>query len=803
MRSAPILFTFIGVLALTVFATIVVWPGAPERYLPGDFWPNGRGIKIGTFEREEMRLGLDLRGGSYLVLEANPPDGYEGDLDEALGVARDVIERRVNAFGVSEAEITKVSGNRLSVQVPGMAIDDAQRLIGRTAQLEFRVVNEAGQEVPATGIIDGQVIAMTGQHLRNNTSPVQIGLDYAVQFETTGTGTRLMEQITSRALQYPRGSPQNLLLIYLDNENISRASVNSVISDSGIISGLGTFSNARDLSRQLNAGALPVPLRTIQASEVSATLGEDSVLDSVRAGEVGLLAVALFMILFYRLPGVLASGALLVYTVLVLMVFKLWPVTLTLSGIAAFVLSVGMAVDANVLIFERMKEELRKGRTLNTAIDLGFRRAWPSIRDSNVATFITCFILYWFGDQFGAAPVKGFALTLAIGVAVSMFSAITITRTFLKMVVGTPLARNGWLWNAEEVKRGATPAEVPEPGAPRTKSQFLQFSSKRWWYLSISGMAVLAALIILVIPPRLVPGIEFTSGSTFTLRFEQPVAQAELRTAMGDLGHPEARVQGAGPNTYLIRTNELEGAPPLEGPQQGPPPEGEIDQIQATLEERFGPLTRVDFATVSSSVSTEIARYATFAVIAAAAAILVYICVAFRNIPDSFRYGAAAVVALVHDALIILGLFSLLGKINGTEVDTAFLTALLTIIGFSVHDTIVTFDRMREHLERDPYVPFEEAVDASLTETLTRSINTSMVVVLTVVAMLLLGGPTIQNFLIVLLVGIISGTYSSIGVSSQLLVVWHNGDIPRFFRRITGRKPREEAPGPPSYEPAS
>ncbi|MCK6563746.1 MAG: SecD/SecF family protein translocase subunit [Dehalococcoidia bacterium] len=190
----------------------------------------------------------------------------------------------------------------------------------------------------------------------------------------------------------------------------------------------------------------------MQSSEVSATLGEDSVRDSVRAGEIGLLAVALFMILYYRLPGLLAALALGVYTALTLAVFKLWPVTLTLSGIAAFVLSVGMAVDANILIFERMKEELRRGRTLNSAIDIGFRRAWTSIRDSNVSTFITCLILYWFGDQFGAALVKGFALTLAIGVGVSMFSAITVTRTFLKMVVGTPLARNHWLFNAEETK---------------------------------------------------------------------------------------------------------------------------------------------------------------------------------------------------------------------------------------------------------------------------------------------------------------------------------------------------------------
>ncbi len=465
MRSSSTVALFLSVVVLTIAATIAVWPSQPERYLPGDFWPSGRGIKIGGWERETMRLGLDLRGGSYLVLEADPPANYEGDLDEALEVAREVLERRVNEFGVSEAEVQSASGNRLTVQVPGMSLTDAQNLIGKTAQLEFRVVNDLGEVVPATGVVDGQTITMSGQYLKSNTYPSRLATTYAVNFETTSTGAKLMEQITTQAVRYPEDDPRRLLLIYLDDQEISSAVVQSVISDQGQITGQPSFTESRNLSRQLNAGALPIPLKTIQSSEVSATLGEDSVRDSVHAGEVGLLAVALFMILYYRLPGLLAAIALGVYTSLTLAVFKLWPVTLTLSGIAAFVLSVGMAVDANILIFERMKEELRRGRTLNSAIDIGFRRAWTSIRDSNVSTFITCLILYWFGDQFGAALVKGFALTLAIGVGVSMFSAITVTRTFLKMVVGTPLARSHWLFNAEETKTaagGRAPAKVQE-----------------------------------------------------------------------------------------------------------------------------------------------------------------------------------------------------------------------------------------------------------------------------------------------------------------------------------------------------
>jgi preprotein translocase subunit SecD len=460
VRSTTTVLLFLFVVALTAFSVIVVWPSSPDRYLPGDFWPEGRGLKIGDWERETMRLGLDLRGGSYLVLEASPPADYQGDLDQAMDGAKDVVERRVNEFGVSEAEIQRTSGNRLTVQVPGMALAEAQNLIGKTAALQFMTYDDQTNLVPATGVVDGQTIAMTGAHLKNNTYPERSGTTYAVVFETTSTGSKLLDQITTRAVQYPSTDPRNYLIVMLDGQVLSEAAVQSVITDTGRITGQASFTEAANLSKQLNAGALPIPLQTIQAKEVSATLGEDSVLDSVKAGQVGLLAVMLFMILYYRLPGVLASAALIVYTAITLMVFKLWPVTLTLSGIAAFVLSIGIAVDANILIFERMKEELRRGRPLNAAIDIGFSRAWSSIRDSNVSTLITCLILYWFGSQFGASLVQGFALTLAIGVGISMFSAITVTRTFLKMLLGTPLAKNHFLFNAEETKRTTVAARA-------------------------------------------------------------------------------------------------------------------------------------------------------------------------------------------------------------------------------------------------------------------------------------------------------------------------------------------------------
>jgi preprotein translocase subunit SecD len=462
------------VLAITVFAIVVVWPGRPERYLPGDFWPDGNGISIGDFERKELRLGLDLRGGVRLVMEADPPEGFEGDIDDALSVAADTLERRVNEFGVAESEIARQTGNRISVSLPGITIEDAEDLVGRTAQLQLMEINNGATPgvngallgsdgqiyVPAIGVNDaGESKAFTGEFLQSNafvTTDVA-GLP-AVSFETTGEGSELFEDITSRLLG-------RQMAFFLDEDLISSPVVRDVLSDSGIIQGL-TFNEAEELAAQLNAGALPVPLTVVQRQQVSATLGDEAVKDSVIAGEIGLIAVVIFMVLYYRLPGVLASLALITYTFATLTVFKLWPVTLTLSGIAAFVLSVGIAVDANILIFERMKEELRQGRPLGHAIDAGFARAWNSVRDSNIATLITTAVLYWFGDQFGASLVKGFALTLAIGVGVSLFSAVLVTRTYLKILEDTPLARRLWLWGADRDQpetRGASPSAPPSP----------------------------------------------------------------------------------------------------------------------------------------------------------------------------------------------------------------------------------------------------------------------------------------------------------------------------------------------------
>ena len=841
MRNRSNLIVLTLIIALTLFSVAVVWPGWPKRYLP-DFisYPEGPFIEIAG--RKAMKLGLDLNGGTAVRMEADVsalPPGT--NIDEAMDGAKDVIERRINSVGIGETEISREGQNRLQVQLPGISPDQASDLIGKTALLEFRqpklndarqilcktsdgtefavisqqtspgtdadgkkieqCVGSAGEQgtvewEPATGKDStGTVRNLTGSLLQGNKVTVTLqgqGCSPAcVALEFNGEGSPLFEQITTRLVNYPLG-------IFLDEDLISSPKVNQPITGGQTVITGQELDEAKTLKTQLQSGALPVKMKVIQKQEVDATLGENTLVRSVQAGLIGIVAVMAFMIFYYRLPGLLASLALVTYVSTVMMVFKLFPgepVTISLAGIAGFVLSVGMAVDANVLVFERLKEELRAGRSLGPAIEHGFDRAWSSIRDSNVSTLITCGILWWFGDQFGAALVKGFALTLAIGVLVSLFSAIVVTRTFLRLMVGSPLARHSWLFAPDIVEERVERA--------RARGFVLDFVKRRWFYFVLSALLLVPGIISLAVPPALRAGIEFSSGASFTAQFKNAdITQDEMSQAMSDLGHPEARIQKTGDGAFIVRVAELKTPP---APPVGPAPPGPADNVRDGLIGRFGPMVNSsgdqtnafqNFSSVSEIVSREIGRNAAIAVGAAAMAILLYISWSFRKLPKPYRYGVAAVVAALHDGLFVLGAFSIFGKVFDTEINTMFITGLLTVIGFSVHDTIVVFDRIRENVGRYPDVAFDEVVNASLTETVARSINTSFTVLITVVALLLLGASGIDVLLIALLLGVIAGTYSSIFIASQILVAWEDGDPARIFRRIWPRRQiPAEAPG--------
>lgn len=397
---------FLCIVALTILAGLIVWPSGPNFF--------GKEIKI--------HEGLDLQGGTRLIYQMDTSRISASDVGAATQSTINVIEQRVNGLGVSEPVIqsSKIGNtNTIIVELPGISdVNEAVSLIGKTAQLVFQQQDSSSP----TGFSD---TSLTGAHLkRADVTYDQTTGEPQVSLQFDSEGTKIFSDLTQANLQKP-------LAISLDSQIISAPTVQSAItSGQAVINGQFSVSDAKKLALELNAGALPVPINLISQTNIGATLGSDSVKKSLVAGIVGLFLVAIFMITYYKIPGVLSVLALTIYSLIVLALYKTIPITLTLAGIAGFILSVGMAVDANILIFERTKEELAAGKTIGLALEEGFKRAWPSIRDSNISSLITAAILYY-GTS---GLVRGFAVTLAIGILVSMFTAITVSRTFLRLL---------------------------------------------------------------------------------------------------------------------------------------------------------------------------------------------------------------------------------------------------------------------------------------------------------------------------------------------------------------------------------
>jgi len=412
------------------------------------YWVGTKGVSFPRLPEKPFKLGLDLQGGTHLIYEADLSNIAKEDYSSSMEGLRDVIERRVNLFGVREPMV-QVQGERLVVELAGIKDPgEAIKMIGQTPYLEFREqkenyneILEKNREVIETQ--EGQIedpfkaTILTGKYLKRS----ELGFDQTtnrplVHLEFNDEGAKIFEELTGKNVR-------KILAIYIDGIPISTPVVQEKISGGKAqITGQFTVEEARTLSRNLNAGALPVPIKLISQQSVGPILGKISLEKSLKAGMLGFLAVIIFIILFYRLPGILASLALGIYAVLVLTIFKLIPVTLTLAGIGGFILSIGMAVDANVLIFSRMREELREGKSFSQSLEEGFNRAWPAIRDGNFTTLLVAAILFGFGSSF----IKGFATTLSIGILISMFSALIITKNFLKCFLGTRLERVKWLW---------------------------------------------------------------------------------------------------------------------------------------------------------------------------------------------------------------------------------------------------------------------------------------------------------------------------------------------------------------------
>jgi preprotein translocase subunit SecD len=480
----------------SLFAVLLIAAAALWIVLPSGSRISLKALKIPYSQAFKVHLGLDLQGGSHLVYQADFTGIAPADQGDALNSIRDTIERRVNSFGVSEPLVQVSGNNQIVIELPGIKdINDAINQIGQTPTLEFKTQNPNTPTVDATASSTLSVDAsdqwvstgLSGKQLSKATVDFQQGQSLSnqvvVRLQFNSDGAKLFSQITSANVGKP-------IAIFLDGQLLSAPTVQNAITDgTAIITGNFTVQEAKDLATRLNSGALPVPIKLVSQENVGATLGKESVQKSVEAGIIGLIMIVLFMIIYYRFPGLLATFALLIYALVSFAIFKIgisftavvlvglffflgltvssWfgilallsyilliflnglaPVTLTLAGIAGFILSIGMAVDANILIFERLKEEIRSGKEIHKAVEEGFSRAWLSIRDSNVSSLITTTILYIFGTP----SIKGFAVTLGIGILISMFTAITVTRTFLRVFVGNNLATHPWLFGVSKIK---------------------------------------------------------------------------------------------------------------------------------------------------------------------------------------------------------------------------------------------------------------------------------------------------------------------------------------------------------------
>lgn len=738
-----------------------------------------------------LRRGLDLAGGTRVVLQAQPEAWAqvpERERDDKMRAVLHTLRQRIGGFsGVVEPRVSRQGEDRVIIEMPGISDPEvAIETLRSTAALEFYWLKDVksdrnpyakwqvadrldqdefgdvyyfigpdGEEVRDPEEIMEKVVnraenppILTGADLKPTAGADLSGNRPVIHIEFDDHGTKVFRDFTRRHVG-------DILAIFFDGRLLTAPKINEPIpSGRAEISGFRDLAEANQKAQFLNAGALPIPLDIEGRDSVEATLGAETVSRAITAGLVGLALVLLFMVIYYRLPGVIASIALGLYALFIMAAFKAVGVTMTLPGIAAFILSIGMAVDANILIFERLKEELRSGKTLRAGIETGFKRAFTAIFDANASTAIVCAILMWFGT----GPVQSFAFVLFIGVVISMFTAITVTRTILYLLVN-------WSWAQKPSLFGLETSWFAAHGRQ------LNVVGQRKWFFAISGFVVLLGLVFLL-TSGLKPGIEFSWGSAMQVEFERPVTASALTQTIRGVGI-DSMVQISEGRTAFIRMKQIE---------QGDP---KLAAMREALRADHGDFGKESFSFVGPTISAELVHKAIMSVIIASLLIVLFISGRFAigGFIHGIKFGVCAVIALLHNAVIMIGGMALLGALRGWEVDALFITAILTIIGYSVNDTIVVFDRIRENTKhRLRGENFEALTNRSILQTFARSINTSLTVLFVLGALIALGGPIIQHFYIMLFVGIVVGTYSSLFIAAPLLVVWeqrtHRGHVP-------------------------
>lgn len=701
---------------------------------------------------KRINLGLDLRGGMHLLLKVDTAHLSAQAKEDAADRAIEVIRNRIDQFGVRETSIQKQGQDEIVVQLPGVTDRNrAIEIIGKTALLEFKLVSndldklkqaiqsnvpegfelKYSQEDNEPLLLEKQAVltgdALTSASVRFSQSefnePV-VGLEFNAQ------GAKQFAQITADNIG-------KRLAIVLDGKIQSAPRIKEAIpSGEAVITGRFTVEQAQDLAIILRVGALPAPMHIEEERTVGPLLGQDSINKGIKASIIGSILVFAFMAIYYLLAGIIADTALLLNLLIILGGLGILPVlfpgvsaTLTLPGIAGIALSLGMAVDANVLINERIREELNTGKTLRTAIANGYDRAFSAIFDSNITTLIAAFLLF----QFGTGPIRGFAVTLTIGLIASMFTAIVVTRTIFEILLSRGLLKS-------------------LPMLRLIKETKIDFIGKRRIFYAISIIVIALGLIFFFKKGKQAYGIDFVGGELQEYSFNTPVTIDAVRQVLKELDLGLASIQQFkdNPNAVLIRTSV-----------------NKTDIITKKLKERFPDqdmqILRIEH--VGPVAGKHLKTKAVHALIWSLVGILIYVAFRFKHI----NFAVAGVIALFHDVLVALGFLA----VTGRQIDLLSVTAFLTIAGYSINDTIVIYDRVRENSHLLRKQSLYELINLSVNQTLGRTLLTSGVTLLIVFAILFYGGEVLSNFAFALLVGFISGVYSTVYIASPLVLAWN------------------------------
>ena len=707
-------------------------------------------------DTQHIKLGLDLAGGVSITYQVA---GEQEPSEEDMADTREKLQMRAEAFS-TEAVVYREGADRITIEIPGETnADYVLQQLGSPGSLYFirqndsegqpnyslgynedgsmgYMLNKTIEELEADGsiimngseVLDAQGVYQTDQ-LTNASSPV-------VSMTLSETGTQQFAEATRKAL-----AGGETIAIYYDNRIISAPTVQAVITDGkAVITGSGTIEAANEMAAMIRIGGLKVELNELRSNVVGAQLGQNAVSTSLKAGAIGLVLVVIFMIAVYLLPGAAAALALVLYTAMMFLILAGFDITLTLPGIAGILLSIGMAVDGNVIIFARIREELRAGSAVKAAIRTGYGKALSSIIDGNVTTLIAAVVL----GILGSGSVRGFAVTLAIGIVLSMFTALFVTRFLLNCLYGIGFDKEKFYGRGKAAK-------------------IYDFVGRRkLWY--VISLAVICIGFITMIARGAGAGtalnysLDFVGGSTTNVTFNEVMSLDELNDKVVPLfreatGDAQVQVQpvkdstGGTTSEVIFKTRVLTV--------------DEREALNTSLVDTFGvDRSLITTETISSTISNEMRRDAVIAVVVALIAMLIYIWFRFKDL----RFGAASVIALTHDVLVVLAAYAL----TRISVGSTFIACMLTIVGYSINATIVIFDRMRENLRGKKKVDLADLVNRSVSETLSRSIFTSLTTFFMVLALYIFGVASIREFSLPIMVGIVSGTYSSVCIAGTL-----------------------------------